>query len=342
MSDGTILVTGGAGYVGSALVARLLEQSRSVRVLDPLLYGGDALSGFAESDQFELLAADPTDHSVLERALDGVATVVHLGAIVGDPACARHPDLARALNLDSTSRLVKAAATRVVQRFVFASTCSVYGAGNEEMTEEAPLAPKSIYAETKAAGEQIVLREPGITPVVLRFGTIFGDSPRPRFDLVVNLLTAKAACGEPISIHGGNQWRPFVHVQDVVSAVILSVDADSSCVADEVFNVGSAFGNLRLAELGRLLTDCVPDAEIALHADAADARDYRANFDKIGQRLGFMARWTVRDGIEEMLARFRDGAYGDYRQARQHNDRALADAPDARAVSSALDKITPA
>jgi nucleoside-diphosphate-sugar epimerase len=342
VSNGTILVTGGAGYIGSALVARLLVEDRPVRVLDPLLYGGSALIGIVEAERFELVAADPTDRAVLDHALNGVAAVIHLGAVVGDPACAQHPDLARSLNLDATARLIDVAAARGVQRFVFASTCSVYGAG-EELDEGAPLAPKSLYAETKAAGEQIVLSARETSPVVLRFGTIFGDSPRPRFDLVVNLLTAKAFCGEPITIHGGNQWRPFVHVQDVVSAVVLALDAEESLVSGEVFNVGSPGSNLRLADLGELLAACVPGVEITLSGDAIDARDYRANFDKISKRLGFRADWSLKAGVEVMLARFMAGDYGDYRLACHHNDRSLNESESgASAARATLDKITPA
>lgn len=323
--DGLILVTGGAGYIGSALVMRLLEQGRSVRVLDPLLYGGGALSHAAESDRFELHAAEPTDDGVIERALFDASTVIHLGAMVGDPACAQNPALARALNVDSTARLVEAATRRGVRRFVFASTCSVYGAGSRELTEEAPLAPKSLYAATKVDGERLVVSSRDISPVVLRFGTLFGDSPRPRFDLVVNLLTARAAAGEPIRILGGNQWRPFVHVQDVVAALILATDANGAFDASPVFNVGGASGNLRLADLGALLAERAPEAEVIVEPNAADPRDYRANFDKIERELGFQTRWTLRDGIDELHARLRRGVYGDYRQARYHNESVLAE-----------------
>ena len=147
---------------------------------------------------------------------------------------------------------------------MFASSCSVYGSGEREFDESAPLAPKTLYAESKIAGETIVLKATAIQPVVLRFGTVFGVSRRPRFDLVVNLLTAKAAAGEPISVFGGEQWRPFVHVEDIVSAIMLALDVEAELVAGEVFNVGSAGENRRLAEIGEIIAELIPGATVEI------------------------------------------------------------------------------
>jgi nucleoside-diphosphate-sugar epimerase len=320
----TILVTGGAGYIGSALVSRLLDSGRSVRVFDPLLYGDNALNEFRVHPGFSLMSGDPTARDLAACAVNGVNQVVHLGALVGDPTCALDPAFTHAANVKATQLLVEAAHAAGIGRFVFASSCSVYGSGDDELDESTRLAPKSIYAQSKIAGEAIVLAGGGIQPVVLRFGTVFGVSRRPRFDLVVNLLTAKAAAGEPIGIFGGEQWRPFVHVEDIVSAIMLSLDAESHLVAGEVFNVGSAGENRRLAEIGEFITELIPGAMVEIDGSSFDRRDYRADFSKIAGRLGFEAKWSLRAGIEQLLASLDRNQIANYRDPVYSNDRSLA------------------
>jgi nucleoside-diphosphate-sugar epimerase len=222
-----------------------------------------------------------------------------------------------------------------------ASTCSVYGAGHHELNESSPLRPKSAYAESKVAGERIVLGESAIEPVALRFGTVFGAGRRPRFDLVVNLLTAKAAAGDPIRIFGGEQWRPFVHVEDIVTAIELALNSESSVVAGEIFNVGSARENRRLAEIGEVIREFVPDADIEIDHSSGDQRDYRADFSKISDRLGFTPAWTLRDGIEQLLQVLRDNPSLDYRDASYANELALKQLRDrSGALGLGFDRIT--
>jgi nucleoside-diphosphate-sugar epimerase len=318
------LVTGGAGYIGSALVSRLLDSGRSVRVFDPLLYGAGALNEFRLDPEIALIEDDPTVREMVHCAVNGVGKIVHLGALVGDPTCALDPAFTHAANVEATQLLVDVAREAGISRFVFASSCSVYGAGERELDESAPLEPKSLYAESKIAGEAIVLTAGGIQPVVLRFGTVFGASRRPRFDLVVNLLTAKAAAGEPISVFGGEQWRPFVHVEDIVSAIVLTLNADARAVAGEVFNVGSAGENRRLAEIGEIIAELIPGAAVEIDHATADPRDYRADFSKIAGRLGFEAKWSLRAGIEHLLVSLDRNQIADYRDPVYSNDRALA------------------
>ena len=319
-----ILVTGGAGYIGSALVSRLLEAGEFVRVFDPLLYGDAALTDFQNDPRFSLIVGDPTFPDDIRRAVEGVTRIVHLGAIVGDPACALDRGFTIAANVESTRLLVQAAATAGVRRFVFASTCSVYGSGDHELNESASLSPNSVYAESKILAERIVLGTTVIEPVVLRFGTVFGASRRPRFDLVVNLLTAKAEAGEPIRIIGGEQWRPFVHVEDVVSAIGLALTAAAPMVGGEIFNVGSARENRRLAEIGEIIVELVPGTAVEVDRSSVDRRDYRADFSKIADRIGFEPGWSLQDGIQQMLWQLRTGSPPDYRDAGHANDRALA------------------
>ncbi len=339
--SGAILVTGGAGYIGSALVSRLLDAGRAVRVFDPLLYGDRAVREFRTHSDYSLLVGDPTDRCDVGRAVEGVSKIIHLGAIVGDPACALDPAFTIAANVDATRLLAEAAVDSKTARFVFASTCSVYGAGDDDLDEAAPLAPKSLYAESKIAAERVVLDAAGIEPVVLRFGTVFGASRRPRFDLVVNLLTAKAAAGEPIGIFGGDQWRPFVHVEDIVSAIVMALDADADVVAGETFNAGSAQENRRLSAIGEIIAELVPKAMVTIDALSVDHRNYRADFSKISSRLGFEAKWSLRAGIEQLLRVLNSGDIGNYRNSAYSNDRALAEmATDLGELGFGFDRIT--
>jgi nucleoside-diphosphate-sugar epimerase len=340
-ADESILVTGGAGYIGSALVSRLLDSGRSVRVFDPLLYGDSALAEFRAHPEFALFDGDPTNPDTARRAVDGVEKIVHLGALVGDPTCTLDPPFTCAANVEATQLLVDAACDADVGRFVFASSCSVYGSGERELDELAALAPKSLYAESKIAGEAIVLQAIGVQPVVLRFGTVFGASRRPRFDLVVNLLTAKAAAGEPIGIFGGEQWRPFVHIEDIVSAIVLALDADARLVAGEIFNVGSPDENRRLAEIGEIIAELIPGAPVEIDDSLIDRRDYRADFSKITSRLGFEAKWTLRDGIAQLLDTLDRNQISEYRDPVYSNDRSLtARLTAASALSFKFDRIT--
>ena len=322
-AENLVLVTGGAGYIGSALVARLLETGATVRVFDPLLYGAGALADFHDQSRFSLIAGNPVRVEDVQCAVAGVTQVVHLGAIVGDPACALDPAFTLAANVESTRLLVEAAAAIGVRRFIFASTCSVYGAGDHELDEAAPLEPQSLYAESKVTGERIAFGSPAIVPVVLRFGTVFGASRRARFDLVVNLLAAKAAAGEPIRIFGGEQWRPFVHVEDIVTAIGLALAADERVASGEVFNVGSARENRRLAELGDMIGELVPGTRVEVDHSSVDRRDYRADFSKIARQLRFVPSWSLRDGIQQLLRQLHDDASLDFRDAAYANDRAL-------------------
>jgi len=308
------LVTGGAGYVGSALVPDLLATGRKVRVLDCLRSGGEGLLGVWSRPGFEFVRGDVTSAADRRAALRGVESIVHLAAIVGDPACKQEPDLARAVNLDSTCRLIDEAMAAGVRDFVFVSTCSNYGISDAEQlaTEDSPLNPVSLYAETKVGVERYLLeraREEFI-PTVLRLATVYGVSPRMRFDLTVNEFARDAALGKKLVIYGEHYWRPYVHVRDVAKAIHLVLESPARVRRGQVFNVGHTDENYQKLTLSRLLQERAPDLQVEFVKAGPDPRSYRVGFEKIARALSFQPSFRVPDGLDEVIALVRAGIIG--------------------------------
>jgi nucleoside-diphosphate-sugar epimerase len=319
-----VLVVGGAGYIGSLLVERLLEKGFRVRVLDSLLYGDEPLRPVRNHPDFELIVGDCRNIQDVVRAVRGVESVIHLAAIVGDPACEQDQGSALETNYAATRMLIEIAKGHGVSRLLFASSCSVYGATDIEMDENAAVQPISMYGQTKVDSERALLdaRSDTFHPTVLRFATVFGLGYRPRFDLVVNLLTAKARQEGVITIYNGEQWRPFVHVRDLVDATVRVLEAPVRLVSGEVFNVGDTRLNHTLAEVADVIRDVFPNVRVE-HVDNADRRNYRVNFNKLVSRTGFRARYTLRDGVEEIKKAFDERLITDYTDLRYHNQRYL-------------------
>jgi nucleoside-diphosphate-sugar epimerase len=322
--SGRVLVVGGAGYIGSLLVERLLDKGYSVRVLDSLLYGDEPLRPVRNSPDFELLVGDCRNIQDVVRAVQGIESIVDLAAIVGDPACELDHKPALETNYAATRMLIEVAKGNGVRRLVFASSCSVYGATDLEMDERSAVRPISLYGQTKVDSEQALLRARSDTfhPVILRFATVFGLGYRPRFDLVVNLLTAKARQEGVITVYNGQQWRPFIHVRDVVEATVKVLEAPARFVSGEIFNVGDSHMNHTLAEVGEMIRSMLPATRVE-NVENADRRNYRVCFDKIHSRLGFRARYSLRDGIEELKKAFDARIIEDYKDLRYHNQRFL-------------------
>lgn len=317
------LVTGGAGYVGSALVGDLLAAGRKVRVLDCLRSGGEGLLGVWSRPGFEFIRGDVTVAADRQAALRGVESVVHLAAIVGDPACKQEPDLARLVNQDSTCRLIDESIAAGVRDFVFVSTCSNYGISDAEQlaTEESPLNPVSLYAETKVAVERYLserAREEFI-PTVLRLATVYGVSPRMRFDLTVNEFARDAALGKKLVIFGERYWRPYVHVRDVARAIRLVLDSPAAVRRGDVFNVGHTDENYQKLTLSRLLQERVPALQVEFVKAGPDPRSYRVGFQKITGALGFQPQFRVPDGLDEVIALVRAGVIGNFDDPRWSN-----------------------
>jgi nucleoside-diphosphate-sugar epimerase len=317
----SVLVVGGAGYIGSVLVRKLLERGYRVRVLDRLLYGEESLAELYGVEGFELIEGDFRNVEAVVRAVQGVGSIIHLGAVVGDPACALNGEFTFEVNLAATRMIAEAGKGYGIRRFLFASSCSVYGARDEILDERSALVPLSLYARTKIESERLLLSlaSASFSPVLLRFATVCGLSYRPRFDLVVNLLAAQAARTNKITIYGGQQWRPFVHVEDVAQALIRCLEAPLEVVGGEIFNVGAEKGNLRLIELGELIARVIPGVEVALRKNAEDPRNYRVSFAKMEHVLGFVASKGVEDAVREIVRALQSGQITDYRQPQYSN-----------------------
>jgi len=309
-----VLVTGGAGYVGSVVVDELLERGFRVRALDALLHGSvPSLLQSWGNPRFEFVKGDVRDAETRTRALEGVSAVVHLAAIVGDPACARQPEVAREVNLEATRSLLTDAEDAGVERFLFASTCSNYGRmDNGDLADETvELKPVSLYAETKVEAEGEVLGRQQLAPTCLRFATVYGTSPRMRFDLTVNEFTRDLEVLDELVVFGEQFWRPYVHVRDAASAIALVLEAPLDLVAGEVFNVGDTRENYRKLDLVEILRERFPNGKVDFVHKDEDPRDYRVSFEKFATRTGFKVERSVEDGIDEVLALVRSGLLDD-------------------------------
>lgn len=312
-----ILVTGGAGYIGSVLVRQLLKKGYNVRALDSLKFGGDALYDVMLHPNFEFMKGDIRNEDDVKKALKGIDAIAHLAAIVGDPACKKFSEEAEQTNWDGSVALFEAAEKAGVKRFVFASTCSNYGKMADPdafVTETSELNPVSLYARLKVKFEQYLLEEKKDSPVcttALRFSTVYGFSPRIRFDLTVNEFTRNATINGEQEIWGAQFWRPYCHVDDLARSVVLVLESDESKVKANVFNVGSTDENYNKGMIIEEVCKVVPDTKVNYVEMNEDPRDYRVNFDKIKNQLGFTITKRVPDGVKEIYTLLSTGIIND-------------------------------
>ena len=304
-----ILITGGAGYVGSGLLRELLLKGYNVTCVDNLLFGEESLLDIQHNKNFTFYKCDinnskKLDEIFLKNNFDGV---IHLAAIVGDPACKLYSDLAIKTNLDSSKWLLERSKIAKVSKFIFASTCSNYGKMDDPeayVDENSKLAPVSLYAELKVKFEKYMLSEnqkiDGFFPTSLRFSTVYGLSPRMRFDLTVNEFTKDLVLGKELIIFGEQFWRPYCHVKDFSNAFITVLDSLNEKVAYKVFNVGDTKENYTKKMIVNEIVKILPNSKITYVIKNDDPRDYRVNCDKIKNELGFKISMTVPDGIREI------------------------------------------
>lgn len=297
-----VIVTGAGGYVGIPLCLSLANKGYEVTALDRFFFGMDKLSLLS---QFNNVAIVKDDIRYCDTAIfKGVEAVIDLAGLSNDASAEIDPDLTRSINYKGSERFIAEAKKNGVRRYVYASSASVYGAGSKEALKESDaLAPQTEYARSKVAIEKVLsdLKEDSFSPVMLRNATIFGLAPRMRFDLAINIMTMRAWKERVVYIMGGGeQWRPFVHVSDVVSAFILMLEAEQQQIHGEIFNVGSSQLNYQIKQLAQFVVDAIPNVRIHTIPDDPDRRTYHVNFDKIKTQLGYTAKVQVRDGILEI------------------------------------------
>jgi nucleoside-diphosphate-sugar epimerase len=294
-------------------------------VLDSLLHGQKELAAEQEGGGVEVIVADIRDQDARARALGGANAVVHLAAIVGDPACARDPELSNDVNVQATESLIAQAREAGVERLVFASTCSNYGRmadPNVPITEEGELRPVSLYAEQKVAMERLILEGAsgnGLHATCLRFATVYGVGKRMRFDLTVNEFTRELWADRELEVFGEQFWRPYIHVADAGRAVRRVLETPAEQVSGQVFNAGRSGENYRKLDLVEEIKTQIDRGKVSyVHRDE-DPRDYKVSFDKIRSQLGFETRMTVPDGIAEIIGALDAGAFGDPYDPRYRN-----------------------
>ena len=297
-----ILVTGGAGYIGSVLTRNLVLSKYNVKVLDSLVFGKDGISELVSNDSVNLFVGDIRNKEIIPDVLKEIDCVVHLAAIVGEPLCSKIPKAARQINEFATKHLIDSCKKSGVQRFIFASTCSNYGSSLGLVNEDTTLESLSLYSETKVKSESYILdsKEDNFEPCILRFATAYGISPRMRFDLLVQEFIRDALIDKKISIFGPDHWRPLIHVDDIASACITAIE-NSSNISGEVYNVGDNEQNYTKMNLAQLVQKYVPSSTIEVTGSKQDLRNYRVSFDKIKNKLNFNVSKTVEDGILEIL-----------------------------------------
>ena len=308
-----VLVTGGAGYVGAVLVPKLLAHGYRVTVVDLYIFGEAALASVSGHPELRQVKGDIRDRALLERELTGVDAVIHLACISNDPSFELNPALGKSINYDAFLPLVDISKDRGVRRFIYASSSSVYGIRQEEnVTEDLPLTPLTDYSRYKALCEEVLLRAqaPGFTTLILRPATVCGDSPRLRLDLTVNILTNLAVNTGRITVFGGAQKRPNIHIEDVTDLYVQALEWDDARIAGETFNAG--YENHTVAALAEMVREVVGREQVSIETTPTnDHRSYHISSEKIKRALGFEPRHTVEDAVRDLTQAFRAGRIPD-------------------------------
>ena len=316
--DRHILVTGGAGYIGSLLTSELLRNDYKVTVIDSLLFGGESLVPFLHHPNFHFVKADVAEPRTIKGALRGEwakpSAIIHLAAIVGFPACqAVGKQVAWRYNVEAVKRVYEQANELGVERFIFSSTDSNYGlmSDGKPVTEESALNPQSLYAETKVAAEEYLLgqKDRSCAPLLFRFATLYGISPRTRFDLIVNQFVLDAFTKRLLLIYQRGYSRSFVHVRDVARGILLGLDAPLAKISEQVYNLGTEKGNYTKDQIVEHVLKRIPETEVEYKdlTFGGDMRDISVSFAKIKRELGYEATLDIDDGVRELLFALKSG-----------------------------------
>ena len=308
----TVLVTGGAGYIGAVLVPKLLCHGYRTKVLDLYLYGDGVLDELKSHPHLEQVKGDIRNRALLERIIPGCDAVIHLACISNDPSFDLDPALGRSINYDAFFDLVEVSQKYDVRRFIYASSSSVYGTREEtNVTEDLPLEPLTDYSRYKALCEKVLLghRKPGLATIILRPATVCGYSPRLRLDLTVNILTNHAVNRGNITVFGGQQKRPNIHIEDITDLYLKTLEWPEELIDGQIFNAG--YQNHRVIEIAELVREVVGrDVKIAI-SPTDDHRSYHISSEKIKRLLGFVPRHTIQDAVRDLVSAFGSGKIPD-------------------------------
>lgn len=300
-----IFITGGAGYVGAVLVKRLLDHGAKVTVLDLMLYGDDVID---PNPNLNMVKGDIRDQALLNKLIPGHDLVIHLACISNDPSFELNPNLGKSINLDAFRPLVEISKACKVKRFIYASSSSVYGVKEEpNVTEDFTLEPLTDYSKFKADCEKILseYQSPDFTTVTIRPATVCGYSPRQRLDVVVNILTNLAYHKREISVFGGDQLRPNIHIEDMVDAYIALINADDDKIAGEIFNAG--YVNYTVLQLAEMIKETIGDDVKLIQTPTNDNRSYHVSSEKIFKKLNFKAKRSIQEAANDLKVAFEKG-----------------------------------
>lgn len=303
-----VLVTGGAGYVGSVLVPRLLKAGYRVKVLDLYMYGDDVLKEVKGHPGLQEIKGDIRDVALLQKIMPDTDAVIHLACISNDPSFELDPGLGKSINYDCFPALVKTAKGSGVKRFIYASSSSVYGVKDiPNVTEDLPLEPLTDYSKYKALCEDILLKEraPGFAALILRPATVCGYSPRLRLDLTVNILTNLAVNNRKITVFGGAQMRPNIHIEDMCDLYIKSLEWPADKIDGKIFNAG--YHNHTVADIACMVKSIVGDDVEIVTSPTDDNRSYHVSSEKLKKELGFAAERSIEDAVKDLVQAFKGG-----------------------------------
>jgi len=307
-----VLVTGGAGYVGAVLVPKLLGRGYRVKVLDLYIYGEHVLDAVKDNPGLEQIKGDIRHRALLERVMPGCDAVIHLACISNDPSFELDPGLGRSINYDAFFDLVEVSKNSGVHRFIYASTSSVYGVKEtENVTEDLQLEPLTDYSRYKAMCEEVLLRErePGFVTLTLRPATVCGYSPRLRLDLTVNILTNHAVNNKKITVFGGQQMRPNIHIDDASELYVKALEWPDEAIDGKVFNAG--YENHRVIEIAEMVRGVVGEDVEIVTVPTDDNRSYHISSERIRRELGFVPKYTIEDAVRDLVAAFQSGKIPD-------------------------------
>ncbi|MDC0968008.1 SDR family oxidoreductase [Alphaproteobacteria bacterium] len=304
-SKKNILVIGGLGYIGSHLVDSLLKENKSVTVLDCQMYGNDVLNKFTNNSNFKFIKAYASDVIALSKAIKDSEIVVHLAGLVGDPACSLDENETKYLNIKTTSIIQNLCSEYSVKKLIFASSCSVYGKSEDEISDEkSKLNPVSLYAQTKKDSEEELLNGKFTNISIVRFATVFGHSLRERYDLVCNLFCAQAYFNKEITVEGGSQRRPFIHVRDAARSLKVLIETDKD-IRKSIYNIGFDDQNYSISDIASQIKINIKDTNIKYLKSLNDERDYFVNFNKFNVTFNFSKTLDLKSGIQEMVDNFK-------------------------------------